>query len=147
MSTPDPYAPLRRDERQRLERFAAAFEEVDPIDYEVLAGFSAAEGDLDAAREVVLRAVGSPARRAAVRAAEARFVDAADRAMARRMPIPQMLIGVGTVVPRVDDRVRLLRSLERAVAAVIVWPELTDSEQAALAGPWAATIERALAED
>ena len=138
------YDALRPIERERLERFAAAFEDVDPLDYEQFAGTTASDDEIELARAVVLRAIGSGSRRSAVQRAVGAFTDAASRGIARRWRGIDLLLGFTPSSIRVDDRVRLRESLERAVAAVVLWDELTETERAALLGPWAPIAERAV---
>lgn len=141
------YDALRPAERDRLERFAAAFESIDPRDYEIFAGSTAPEEEIDAARTVALRAIGSGTREAAVERAAQAFVRAADRAIAERSFDPLLLYAGSARTPRGEDRAKLAQSLERAVVAVIVWDDLRDEEREALLGPWARVVERALGPD
>ena len=67
------YDALRPAERDRLERFAAAFEQVDPVDYEMFAGTTAPAEDIERAREAALLAIGPGSRRAAVQRALSSF--------------------------------------------------------------------------
>ena len=137
---------LTRAERDRLERFAAAFEQLDPRDYEPFAGTTAPDGEIEAARATALRAIGSGSRRAAVERAIEAFGYAADRALAERAFDPLLMYGGTARSPRVEDRARLRQSLERAVVGVILWDELDDLEREALLGPWAGLAARAIAE-
>ena len=141
----DPYAGLSATDRDRLDRFAAEFEDVDPVDYGLFAGSSAPESEIEAAREVVSRSLGSGPRRRAVQAAIAAFMAASDTAMARRWFNPALLFAGSGLPTRPDDRARFAGSLERAAVAVIVWDDLTEDEREVLAGPWARVVERALA--
>jgi hypothetical protein len=137
------YDALRPAERQRLERFAAAFEDVDPLDYELFAGTTASEDDLAAARTAALEAIGSSTRRAAVERAAQAFTHAADVAIVKRFNPVFLYVGIARS-PRPEDRVLLAQSLERAVVAVILWDELGDAEREVLLGPWARVAGRAI---
>ena len=140
------YDALGPTERGRLERFAAAFEAVDPFDYEMFAGATASEADLETARAAALGALGSSTRRAAVEHAAEAFSRAAERAQAERSLNPLLAYGGAMHSPRVDDRVAFARSLDWAVVAVILWDELDEVERDVLLGPWAHLAARALSE-
>lgn len=135
---------LTRAERDRLERFAALFEQLDPRDYEPFAGATASDGEIEAARVVALLAIGSASRRAAVERAIETFTRAADRALAERAFDPLLMYGGMARSPRVEDRARLRQSLERAIVAVILWDELDDLDRDILLGPWAHLAGRAV---
>jgi hypothetical protein len=141
----DSYAGLSSSERGRLERFAAEFEDVDPADYELFAGTTSSPEDVEAAQDAVNRLIGSGSRRAATKEAVRIFAAAADGAIGRRFRAVELLFGSRSFPSRPEDRARLLGSIERAVAAVILWDELTDDERATLAGPWSVVVDRALA--
>lgn len=139
------YDALRQVERDRLERFAAAFEDVDPMDYDLFGGTTASDADVEAARSAAIDVLATGPRRQAARRATEAFADAADRAISRRMPPPQVMLaprpGGGAI-----DRARLIQALERAVVAVILWDDLDAVRRDVLLGPWARVAERALAE-
>lgn len=139
------YDALRHDERQRLDRFARVFEQIDAMDYEQYAGATASDEELEEARATAIGLIGSARRRDAVDRAIRSFTDAAERALRGRAPVPQVLFGLAGPGIRVEDRARLMQSLERAVVAVILWDELRDGERDALLGPWARLANRALA--
>ena len=138
------YDALRRAERDRLEAFAAAFEDVDPLDYERFAGSTAGDDEIEAARVSAMAAIATQSRRQAVERVVASFRTASERALAQRMPAPQMLFAGFGRAPRAEDRARFQETLERAVVAVIVWDELTDEEREVLTGPWTALLHAAL---
>ena len=138
------YDALRRAERDRLEAFAAAFEDVDPLDYDRFAGATADGDELEAARSSAMAAIGTESRRRAVERAVGSFRTAADRSLAHRLPAPQMLFAGFGQAPRAVDRFRFHQALERAVVAAIVWDEVTDDERDVLAGPWAALLRDAV---
>jgi hypothetical protein len=91
--------------------------------------------------------IGSGSRRAAIKQAVRAFTEAADLNIARRFRAVDLLFGSRSFPSRPEDRTRLLASIERAVAAVILWDQLTDDERASLAGPWSVVVDRALAAD
>ncbi len=139
------YDALRPAERARLERFAAAFEQVDAMDYERYAGTTASDEELEAARAEAIDLMGSAQRRTAINRAIRSFAEAADRALRGRAPVPQVLFGLAGPTIRGEDRARLLQSLERAVVAVTLWDELHEDEREVLLGPWARVADQALA--
>ena len=138
------YDAMRPQERARLERFATAFETVDPTDYEQFAGTTASEAELARARDAALRGIGSGPRRAAVEAAVRAFTQAAERALAERAFNPLVMYGGASSSPRLEDRTRLVEALEGAVVAVILWDQLRPDERDALLGPWARIADRAM---
>lgn len=138
------YDALRRAERDRLEAFAAAFEDIDPLDYDRFAGSTPDDAELESARSSAMAAIATDARRKAVKGAVASFRTASERGLAQRLPAPQMLFAGFGQAPRAEDRVRFQQVLERAVVAAIVWDELSDEEREVLAGPWAALLRDAL---
>jgi hypothetical protein len=138
------YDALHRAERDRLEAFAAAFEDVDPLGYERFAGSTADDDEVESARSSALAAIATDARRKAVERAVRSFRAASEEALSRRLPAPQMLFAGFGQAPRAEDRVRFQQTLERAVVATIVWDELTDEERDVLAGPWAQLLQQAL---
>ncbi|HEX5240461.1 MAG TPA: hypothetical protein VFW20_05640 [Candidatus Limnocylindrales bacterium] len=136
-----PYAALSTAQRARLERFARAFDGIDPMDYDLLIGPRVEDEALDQARAAAQRALGSGARLDAARAAMSSFSEGAQLAIARRLPIPEV-----SFTPRpggdASDRVRFLLGLERAVAALISWDELSDPERLVLLGPWTSVVAK-----
>jgi hypothetical protein len=140
----DDYAGLSSAERDRLERFAAVFDEIDPNEYALFGGSATSDEAAEAVREVVNRALGSPSRRAAAKQAMQAFADAAERAIASRFRVAELLLGPRGLVARPDDHVRFILALQRTVAAVIVWDQLTEEEREAVAGPWATVVDQAI---
>jgi hypothetical protein len=87
---------------------------------------------------------GTGRRHDAIKVAIDRFCDAAMRRYSERLSAPELL-GLRQVAPsNPADRVRVLQSLERAVAALILWDRLDDQTRAALAGPWGELVERSI---
>ena len=126
---------LREAERARLETFAELFDRMDAGSYSTFTETIEA-GDVGPAKERALALVGSGARRDALRAAVAAFVDAATVAYARRLSLPDTFLLFQSLPDRAEDRVRFLGSVERAVVALILWDELEDDDRVALLGPW-----------
>jgi len=140
----DPYTGLTAAERGRLERFATAFEDLDPNDYAMFVGTSAGDDGIEVARETAGRVLGSGSRRAAANAATQAFIEAGELAIARRWRISDLFLGSRGLGGSAEERARFLTSLERAVVAVILWDDLTDEERETVAGPWARFVEQAL---
>ena len=135
---------LRQVERERLERFARIFDRLDASAYIQLAEV-VVEDDVRSAQEAARALLATSARRAAVRAAVASFVDAATVAYARRTSLTDTFLLNQSLPDRAEDRVRFLEGVERAVVALILWDELETDLRATLAGPWAALLEDAAA--
>ena len=71
-----------------------------------------------------------------VRAAQARYVE--DFGLMK-------LLGIGAKqTSSAEDRVRVFKSLERAVVGIILWERLTPEEQASLAGPWRDLVDASI---
>ena len=131
---------LRPAERQRLDRFARAFDRLDASAYVQLAD----AGDEDAVRtaqEAALERIGTGQRRTAVRAAVGAFVDSATVAYSRRTSLTDTFLLNQSLPDRADDRARFAASVERAVVALVLWDELSDTDLAALIGRWAPFVE------
>jgi hypothetical protein len=138
----DPLDALTAAERARLDRFAAAFDRLGAPDYAPLTPRWDAEAD--GAAEAARAHLASGARRRAVREAVTRFATAAARAYSDRLSLPDTFLVYQSLADRGDDRRRFLAALERAVVAVILWDELAEADLAALLGPWAGVVDRAL---
>jgi hypothetical protein len=132
-------AALGADERQRLDEFATVFDHLDASIYATLADAGDAAAVERAQADAVVR-LGRGARRDAVRSAIEAFTDQATIAYARRMSLTDTLMLFQSLPDRAEDRVRFLRSVERAVVAVILWDELPEPDRDALLGPWASVL-------
>ncbi len=136
----DDLSGLRPEERERLERFALAFERVDASRYPLFTEQSVPE-EVGEAQARAIDVLGSGERKRAVRAAIDAFVDEATRAYSRRMSLPDTFLLFQSLPDRAEDRVRFLATVERAVVGLILWDELEDEDRVALVGPWLAFIE------
>lgn len=132
--------------RARLERFALAFDRLDAREYVQFAGDEPDPAVLHVALETARAAAGGGARRRAIEAAIASARDAAARAYSRRMNLADTFLLYQTVPDTVADRARFLASLERVIAALVLWDELDEETIVTLVGPWAVLAEEA-AED
>jgi hypothetical protein len=133
-------AGLSTSELARLDRFAATFDRLDAASYATLA--EAGSGpELEAAKARATALLRNARRKAAVRAAVARFVDAATTAYSRRFAMPDTILLFQSLADRAEDRVRFLQSTERAVVALILWDELAEDDRDLLLGPWGAMVE------
>jgi hypothetical protein len=138
------YDALSPTERQRLERFAAAFEQLDASSYVTLAE-ARPSPNVDRAQTDALQALGTGSRRKAVRDAVTAFVNAAATAYSRRFALPDTVLLFQSLPDRAEDRVRFLTGLERAVAALILWDELPEDDRQALGGVWVPHLEAVVA--
>ena len=134
-------AGLRPDERQRLERFADAFEHIDASQYVTFADVPSLE-DVELAEAEATQLLGDRARHDAVKAAVGAFVDEATQAYSRRPTLTDTLLMFQSLPDRAEDRVRFLASVERAVVALILWDELSEGSRVALLGLWGGVADR-----
>ena len=139
-ATIDDLQGLRSDERQRLRRFAHAFERLDAGTYAMFADVPD-QAAVDEAQVEAIARIPSGRRRDAVRAAVRVFTDEATVAYSRRFSLPDVLLLRQSLADRAEDRVRFLASVERAVVGLILWDELDEDDLAALIGPWGAFTE------
>ena len=133
-------AGLRPAERQRLERFARAFERIDAGAYIQLADVGTGP-EIDVAEAAALERLGSGPRRAAVRAAVESFIDAATLAYSNRTSLTDTFLLNQSLPDRAEDRIRFLSTVERAVVGLILWDQLDDEHVGALIGRWAPYVE------
>ena len=141
----DEITALQPDARERLARFADAFERLDAGQY---VQFAEAPTPADLAAETeAIQLVGTGERREAVKAAVGVFTDAATVAYSRRPGLTDTFLLFQSLPDRGDDRVRLLASVERAVVGLILWDELSDESLAQMLGPWADLVYQAVGED
>jgi len=132
--------------RRRLDRFATAFDRVNAHDYIQYATEPPDPSATAAAETDVVRLIGSGRRHDAIRGAIEAFLDAAGKAYSNHLALPQYLLLNDAVADRPEDRRRFLRTLERAVASIVFWDELSDADRDLLAGPWAPLVDRAVGE-
>ena len=138
-------AGLRPIERQRLERFAAAFERIDASGYMTFADIPSPEA-VEPAQGEAMRLLGTGPRHDAVKAAVWIFTDEAAQAYSRRPTLTDTFLMFRSLPDRAEDRVRFLASVERAVVALVLWDELSESSRVALLGLWAGIAERVVAQ-
>lgn len=130
--------------RSRLDRLAFEFDRLDAAEYALFAADPPDPSRTAQAEQAAVRLIGTGPRKAAVRGAVSSFVDAAETAYARRLPLPQTFMLNQGLPDRSEDRVRLLSTLERAVVALILWDELEPDDRDILVGPWDRLVEGAL---
>jgi hypothetical protein len=131
---------LRPAERERLERFAAAFDRIDAATYIQLADV-VGDDDVRVAQGAARQLIGSGPRLASVRAAIGSFIDAATVAYSRRTSLTDTFLLNQSLPDRAEDRARFAASVERAVVGLILWDELEDEDLATLIGRWAPFVE------
>jgi hypothetical protein len=130
--------------RRRLERFAAMFDDIAEGDLLLFGGPDEPDAVLAEAMRVADLALGTGIVRAATKAAVQEFVHAAQVRFIERFSITALLGVSDRSRPSANDRVRVFKSLERTVVALVVWDRLDATEQAALAGPWRELVEHAV---
>jgi hypothetical protein len=139
----DAVASLPRAARERLDRFAGAFQQ---LDSELYTAFAAASHDADERQDALTRIqelIGSGSRRAAVLAALAEFREFAVRSATEALGGFHAVLLTRTNQSSAEDRVRFLSSLELAVATVILWDEIEPDERESFLGPWSEMAARA----
>lgn len=136
---------LPRAARDRLDRFAEAFQQLDSTFY---GAFAAASHDPDerlAALDRVQELIGRGARREGVLAALAEFRGFAVRAASEALGGYHSVLLTRSNTSSPEERLRFLASLELAVVTVILWDEIEPDERDELLGPWAEMATRAVA--
>lgn len=139
----DPIEALSVGARDRLDRFAAAFQLLDSDLYSVFAASSPDPEDRLAALARVQELIGRGPRRAGVLAALSEFREFAVRSATEALGGSNAALLTRTNVATAEDRVRFLASLELAVVTVILWDEIEPDERAQLLGPWEEMAEDA----
>ena len=130
--------------RQRLERFAEQYDQIEAGEFHMFAGPDEPDPELRAAMDRALVELKVESRRDAVKAAVDKFVNSARHRYSERFGVAE-LFGLQMGAPTTaSDRVHVFESLERAVAAVILWDHLDDETRTLLAGPWAGLVEAAV---
>ena len=141
----DPIDALPKEVRERLDRFAAAFQ---GLDTDVYPAFAAASHDPDERREALARVqelIGPGPRRAAVLAALTEFREYAVRSATDALGGFHSALLTRANSSSAEERVRFLASLELAVVTVILWDEIEPDEREDLLGPWSEMATRAAA--
>ena len=131
---------LRAEERERLERFALAFERVNASNYPLFTEINVSP-EVAAAQGRALEVIGTGSRRTAIRAAVDAFVDHATTAYSNRTTLTDTFLMNQSLPDRAEDRVRFLATVERVVVGLILWDELDEDDQVALLGPWGAFVD------
>jgi hypothetical protein len=130
--------------RQRLDHFAEAYDQIEAGQFHMFAGPDRPDPELRAAMDRALAELTVESRRGAVKAAVGKFVASAQHRYSERFGVAE-LFGLQMGAPTTAaDRVHVFESLERAVAAVILWDHLDDETRTLLAGPWAGLVEAAV---
>ena len=132
--------------RARLERFGLLFDGIPADGFHAYAGPVAEDGDLRDAMDAAVHELQNDGRRAAVKRAVGEFVEAARIRYSERFGFTEIIGLSARLGDRAADRVRVFRSLERAVVAVALWDRLADETRMRLAGPWGDLVETAAAE-
>lgn len=133
---------LTADERDRLDRFATAFDRVGADEY-VMFAVDGRDQDTRAAVLAASARLDDGSRHVAVRSAVTAFSEAATQAYDRRLNVSDTIM-LYQVLPGLPvDRVRFFASLERTLVGLILWDTLPEEHLGALLGPWADTVERA----
>ena len=139
----DPIDTLPRLARERLDRFAAAFQQ---LDTDVYSAFSAASLDPDERREALFRVqelIGHGPRRAGVLAALTQFREYAVWSATSALGGYHSVLLTRSNSASAEERVRFLASLELAVVTVVLWDEIAPDERDSLLGPWLQMATRA----
>ncbi len=132
----DPIDRLSPGARDRLDRFANAFQLLDSDLYSVFAASSLDPDERHAALVRVQELIGRGPRRQGVLAALAEFREFAVRSATEALGGSNAALLTRTNVATPEDRVRFLASLELAVVTVILWDEIGPDERSQLLGPW-----------
>ncbi len=132
----DPMDRLPDAARDRLDRFADAFQLLDSDLYSVFAASSHDPDDRMAALARVQDLIGRGSRRVGVLAALTEFREFAVRSATEALGGSNAALLTRTNVATPEDRVRFLASLELAVVTVILWDEIEPDERSQLLGPW-----------
>ncbi|MEW5989878.1 MAG: hypothetical protein AB1736_00855 [Chloroflexota bacterium] len=132
--------------RNRLERFAAEFERLGAGQYVLFATVAEDDARTDRAFEAARVSRGSPARRAAARAAAAAFVDWVVQGYTSRLSLPDTILLFQSLPDRPQDRIRLARSVQAAVIGLVAWETAAGEDVGVLVGPFLEMAERAAGE-
>jgi hypothetical protein len=139
----DPIDALPKASRDRLDRFAVLFEQ---LDADVYASFAAASQDPDERHEALVRVqelIGQGRRRAGVLAALSQFREYAVRSATEALGGYHSVLLTRGNAASPEERLRFLASLELAVVAVVLWDEIEPDEREDLLGPWLQMATRA----
>jgi hypothetical protein len=129
---------------ERLDRFAAMFDGLEATSLHRFAGPADPDPELRAAMDAANRELDAERRRTAVKHAVDAFVDAAQQRYSEGFD-PVALIGLRPAVTDTSvDRARVFQSLERAIAALVLWDHLDEDVRVTLAGPWLDLVDEAI---
>ena len=132
----DPMDRLPPEARDRLDRFAAAFQLLDSDMYPAFASASLDPDERVAALTRVQELIGDGERREGVLAALADFREFAVQSANEALSGANTAFLIRTNVASAEERVSFLASLELAVVALILWAEIEPEERSELLGPW-----------
>jgi len=128
--------------RARLDRFAALFDTIEATSFQRFVGPEQPDAELREAMTTADRELGVERRREAVKRAVEAFVDAAQQRYTEAFE-PMAILGLRPVVNDTSiDRARVFQSLERAIAALVLWDHLDEDVRVTLAGPWLDLVDR-----
>ncbi|MEO5918300.1 MAG: hypothetical protein ABIQ17_01935 [Candidatus Limnocylindrales bacterium] len=142
-TSPDPMDRLPDAARDRLDRFAEAFQLLDSDLYPVFAAASLEPAERIAALDRIQELIGQGARRDGVIAALVDFREFAVRSATEALSGANAAFLIRTNVASAEERVSFLASLELAVVALILWDEIAPEERSELLGPWEDMAARA----
>jgi len=130
---------------ERLERFAAAFEQLDSSVYPAFAAASHDPRERLDALERVQAIIGPGSRRAPILAALGEFRQFAVQSATSALGGANAVLLTRANQSSPEERLRFLASLELAVVTVILWDEIEPDERETLLGPWSEMAARAAA--
>ncbi|MEO8207567.1 MAG: hypothetical protein ABI598_00930 [Chloroflexota bacterium] len=130
-------AALPATARERLDRFAAAFQLLDSDMYPAFAAASLDPEERAAALDRVQELIGQGGQREGILAALVEFREFAVRSATEALGGVNTALLIRTNVSSPEERVSFLASLELAVVALILWDEIEPEARAELLGPWA----------
>jgi len=144
-SVVNPIDRLPRETRDRLARFAQAFETIDADRYALFATKPLDGSAHERARRAAEGMIGKGDRRDAIDAAIAEIREFALRAYAR-FPGFYNVRTEWTPAGNTEDRTRFLGVLETVVVALVLWDDLDAADRDELLGPWTQLAEEVAAE-
>jgi hypothetical protein len=126
--------------RTRLETFSRAIERMRVEDMPMFATNPDREAHQRALDEAALVAIDS-GREPAVKEARSRLIEFIIRAYGQDQYRPTWIgLNWGQSTGTTDDRVKVMRSLADAIAALVLWDRLDEADREELLGPWGALV-------